>query len=197
MKTTIKTLYTPWEDMPPWSAGIACIAASERVWPVIDRLALKRTATSCRQILDELWASAATMSFDPKHQSSLVAFIKSFPESAEDDSHKPSFYAMRAIGILWHAVKSTDIRMAHQELRGVVAELLGFTADLDFLMRRAQMPDHSLKEAEIAYENNLYHLLKQSNREPLDVADTSREIAVEDSIKYRRTIDQIARTKGW
>ena len=197
MPTILETLNGQWNGRSDWAMSVGCTAAAERVFPVINRLASNDSKQSCRKILDETWSilSGAFATSDLREE--LLRTIQSFPEAKEDDSHKPTFLAMRGIAVVWHAAKSLEPRAGHNELRSVIAEMIGLSADLDYKAPGPADKKSTLKQMEMAFNADLVKLLKTDAATKSDLVTRAQSLAVKAATQYNEVVQLIARSKGW
>src|ERR1035437_2543068 len=184
MQPTLDTLLRPWLRMPAWAAVMSCLAAAERAFPVLDRLASLRTKGYCRESLDEAWAALTGTPLRAEEVSVRIRGIQGLPESSEDDSHKNTYYAMRGIGIVWHAVGAQLPDAAHQEWRSILSGMLSLAADLDFVTRPMARNKFSLKESEVAFQTQILRLVEGESGPSAQLVGSLRAMGTQMSAEY-------------
>jgi len=197
MQPKLDTLHAPWLRIPAWGAAMACLTAAERVFPLIDRLASARTKEYCRATLDEVWASSAGPPPRADAIASQIHGIDGLPESSEDDSHKAAYYAMRAIGLVWHAVRSQAPEAAHQEWRGALSGALSLAADLEVVAQRVATKKPGLRESEIAFQGQILRLIEQEPGLSTHLVTSLRVLGEGMATEFQSAVDDLCRLKGW
>jgi hypothetical protein len=130
-----------WLDGRVGRAGFAIFAAAcaTRLTPVFESFA--RTGKGrYTDWLAQLWVCIGAP--DPALSRELEQQIKAAPEAAVDDSHRPGYYAMRALGVLFYAVQvlaADDMAAAALRCSRAAGSLL---RDLDYVWaHRRDLPE--------------------------------------------------------
>ncbi len=117
----------------------------------------------------------------------LAAAVESVPEARVDDSHRPDYYAMRALGVLWSAARTLtgdDPLRAALDASGQNLALLG---DFDHALGQ---PASSLKAAEMSAQ------LEALERLPRGLTcESCRASTV--AARLAATVDDLVRAHDW
>src|SRR5215831_13554299 len=97
--TSLKEMEKALRKLPARRAAQVAFAAVERFRGVFEVAATKASRPVYGEVADELWRG---------HANGATERIADLPEASEDDSHKESFYAGMALGILEFAIKAAQ-----------------------------------------------------------------------------------------
>jgi len=145
--------------------------------------------------LAQLWTCIGSP--DPSRSRGLEQRIMAAPEASVDDSNRPDYYAMRALGVLFYAVQvltADDMAAAVLRCSRAAGSLL---RDFDFVLGGPPGSAGSLAGLELRAEREWLDKVNTSSRGPVgsQAMDEARTSAV-----YMRLQDvpgEIARAQDW
>ena len=120
---------------------------------------------------------------------SQLKSIKELPESSKElDSHEPNYYAMRALGMLWHAVRSKHLETTKEALISSISSMLNLSADFDYLIGKRGKRETVLEDREMDYQQEIFRILNNSIIPDSKVITALRKKTIQMSDTYKVAI---------
>jgi hypothetical protein len=141
--------------------------------------------------LEELWSLVRSPA--PERAQELVDALESVPEAHVDDSHRPDFYAMRALSVLAYAAQTMTDDDPTQAALWCSDENLSLVSAFDFVLKRES---DSLASAEAEAQNETLDRLTRNNGAEASVTlDSSRTSPL--VARLGGTVDEVVRARDW
>jgi hypothetical protein len=139
-------------QQPKGVQDIACVAACERAYPLVDRLACPKSRLVSRYALEELWGRV--LLGWPK--GSFGEMVERLPEVSAWNVRKPAYYAMSGISLLAHTFRFLE-SSGDENLTYVITTLLDLVTEYDETVALVSGRISS-REKEIVCQQRLYGL---------------------------------------
>ena len=153
---------------------LACVAACERVYPLVNRLGSDKSRFVCRYATEELWMS---LLFPEWRERTFLELVRTLPETSAWNTKEAAYYAMSGISVVEHT------RVFFEEgSRESLEYVLGTAFDL------AVEYEAGLGDAEVENQRRVY--------EGAGVLAVRAE-SMRAAMGYRRGIDRFCVLMGW
>jgi hypothetical protein len=130
------------------------------------------------------------------------------PESNEDDSNKPSYYAMCALGILYSACEVSIVEDSDRAALDACFEALGLCSSFDsnlegnpirfFIASSYKLRQKGRLEAlQAAYQHKLLEVIQGTAQTEESKIEQSRIMANNFAGELERILPDISRIRGW
>ena len=171
---------------------IACFAACERAYPLIDRLGSYKSRLVSRYAVEELWGRV----FFGWSHGNFSQLVERLPEVSAWNCGRADYYAMSGISVIAHAFRFID-SSSRENLVYVIGALLDLAVEYDAAFAPAAPPNSSVSEMEIASQRRVCTVASGWPNLDSQAKELIRVESFSAGLAYQRPIDLFCSQRGW
>jgi len=162
---------------------LACIAACERAYPLVNRLGRYKSRLVTRYAIEELWDHVLFESCE----SNFLSMLDWLPEVSAWDTNDPAYYAMSGISVVAHTRKFLE-SSEQENLAYAVGTLFDLATEYDITLGSVASSKTEIRDMEIACQRKIYTLVS---------ARSVKKESLRAALTYEEPINLFCSLRGW
>ncbi len=171
---------------------LACVAACERAYPLVNRLGSYKSRLVSRYAIDELWDHVL---FEYR-ETGFLSMIDGLPEVSAWDPNTPAYYAMSGISVVAHTHKFLE-SSREENLEYVAGTLFDLATEYDTTPGARASSLVGMREKEIASQRGVYRLASAWSNLDSKASRLLKNEILREAMTYLEPINLFCSLHGW